>query len=577
LELVFHRRDRGVLDVTAELNDEGIASKPPFSGRKAQMFPQLTPAQIARLEAVAAHSRISKGEILAEPGDRHRPMLVVLSGSIEVVQPGMNGEVLVVVHTAGSFTGEMSTLQGIGSLVRARVRDAGEVLVIAEDRLRTVIQTDSDLSELFMRAFILRRVGLIASQAGDVILLGSSYSAGTLRLQQFLTRNAFPYVNLDVNTDPSVQTLLERFHIKADEVPVVLCRGEVVLRNPSNEEVAACLGMNQQIDDDRIRDVIVVGAGPSGLAAAVYAASEGLDVLVLETGTPGGQAGSSSKIENYLGFPTGISGLALAGRARVQAQKFGAEIRTAYSALKLNCNERPYAVELCHGNAVRARAIIIATGAEYRQLAIENASRFLGTGIYYAATATEARRCEMKEVIVVGGGNSAGQAAAFLASKCRHVHLLVRSKGLADSMSHYLIRRIDETPNITLHTSTEIASLEGDEQLERVVWKTAPDHVLQTQAIGHVFLMMGALPSTRWLKGCIALNDKGFVQTGADLSPADLPAANGSAARPPQSFETNWPGIFAVGDVRCGSVKRVAAAVGEGSACVQQVHQALRD
>jgi len=256
--------------VTAELNDEGIAGKPPFSGRKAQMFPQLTPAQIARLEAVATHSRISKGQILAEPGDRHRPMLVVLSGSIEVVQPGMNGEVLVVVHTAGSFTGEMSTLQGIGSLVRARVRDAGEVLVIAEDRLRTVIQTDSDLSELFMRAFILRRVGLIASQAGDVILLGSSYSAGTLRLQQFLTRNAFPYVNLDVNTDPSVQTLLERFHIKADEVPVVLCRGEVVLKNPSNEEVAACLGMNQQIDDDRIRDVIVVGAGPSGLAAAVY-------------------------------------------------------------------------------------------------------------------------------------------------------------------------------------------------------------------------------------------------------------------------------------------------------------------
>jgi thioredoxin reductase (NADPH) len=577
LELVFHRRDRGVLDVTAELNDEGIAGKPPFSGRKAQMFPQLTPAQIARLEAAATHRRISKGEILAEPGDRHRPMLVVLSGSIEVVQPGMNGEVLVVVHTAGSFTGEMSTLQGIGSLVRARVRDAGEVLVIAEDRLRTVIQTDSDLSELFMRAFILRRVGLIASQAGDVILLGSSYSAGTLRLQQFLTRNAFPYVNLDVNTDPSVQTLLERFHIKADEVPVVLCRGEVVLRNPSNEEVAACLGMNQQIDDDRIRDVIVVGAGPSGLAAAVYAASEGLDVLVLETGTPGGQAGSSSKIENYLGFPTGISGLALAGRARVQAQKFGAEIRTAYSALKLNCNERPYAVELCHGNAVRARAIIIATGAEYRQLAIENASRFLGTGIYYAATATEVRRCEMKEVIVVGGGNSAGQAAVFLASKCRHVRLLVRSKGLADSMSHYLIRRIDETPNITLHTNTEIASLEGDEQLERVVWKTAPDRVLQTHAIGHVFLMTGAVPSTRWLKGCIALNDKGFVRTGADLSPADLAAANGSAARPPQSFETNWPGIFAVGDVRCGSVKRVAAAVGEGSACVQQVHQALHD
>ncbi len=556
---------------------QAIADKPPFSGRKAQMFPQLTRAQIARLETHATHSHMSQGEILSQPGDRHRPMLVILSGSIEVVQPGMSGEVLLVVHTAGGFTGEISMLQGIGSLVRSRVRESGEVLAITEDRLRTIIQADAELSELFMRAFILRRVGLLESQTSDVILLGSVHSAGTLRLQQFLTRNSFPYLNLDVNTDPTVQTLLERFHISADDVPVVLCRGEVVLKNPSNEEVAACLGMNQQIDDDRIRDVVVVGAGPAGLAAAVYAASEGLDVLVLETGTPGGQAGSSSKIENYLGFPTGISGLALAGRARVQAQKFGAEIRTAYSALKLDCNQRPYAVELGSGAAVRARSIVIATGAEYRQLAIDNAARFLGTGIYYAATATEARRCEMKDVIVVGGGNSAGQAAVYLAGRCRHVHLLVRSKGLADTMSNYLIRRIDDTANITLHTHTEIQSLEGKEQLERVIWRTGPDNVLETHAIGHVFLMTGAVPSTRWLKGCIALNEKGFVLTGSDLPPADLPAGDGTARRPPQSFETNWPGIFAVGDVRCGSVKRVAAAVGEGSACVQQVHQALRD
>jgi thioredoxin reductase (NADPH) len=471
----------------------------------------------------------------------------------------------------------MSTLQGIGSLVRSRVREEGEVLVITEDRLRTIIQTDAELSELFMRAFILRRVRLIASQAGDVILLGSSHSAGTLRIQQFLTRNSYPFVNLDVNTDAAVEALLERFHIKPDEIPVVLCRGEVVLKNPSNEEVAACLGMNQQIDDDRVRDVIVVGAGPSGLAAAVYAASEGLDVLVLETGTPGGQAGSSSKIENYLGFPTGISGLALAARARIQAQKFGAEIRTAYSAMKLNCGQRPYAVDLCHGNAVRARSIIIATGAEYRQLTLENAARFIGTGIYYAATATEARRCEMKEVIIVGGGNSAGQAAVFLAGRCQHVHLLVRSKGLADTMSHYLILRIAESSNITLHTNTEITSLQGSEQLERVIWRTAPENVLETHEIGHVFLMTGAVPSTHWLKGCIALNDKGFVRTGSDLTAADLPSTSAFAARPPLSFETNWPGIFAVGDVRCGSVKRVAAAVGEGSACVQQVHQALHD
>jgi thioredoxin reductase (NADPH) len=563
--------------MTGDANDVGIADNPPFDSRQAQTFPQLTPAQIERLAAHGTRRAISKGEILAEPGDRNRPMLVVLSGSVEVVQTGMDGEVLIVVHTAGSFSGEMSTFQGIGSLVRSRVRDAGEVLVITDDHLRAIIQTDAELSELFMRAFILRRVRLIASQAGDVVLLGSNHSAGTLRIQQFLTRNSYPFLNLDVNTDAAVEALLERFHIKADEIPVVLCRGEVVLKNPSNEEVAACLGMNQQIDDDRVRDVIVVGAGPSGLAAAVYAASEGLDVLVLETGTPGGQAGSSSKIENYLGFPTGISGLALAARARIQAQKFGAEIRTAYSAMKLNCGQRPYAVDLCHGNAVRGRSIIIATGAEYRQLTLENAARFIGTGIYYAATATEARRCESKEVIIVGGGNSAGQAAVYLAGKCQHVHLLVRSEGLADTMSRYLIRRITESSNITLHTSTEITSLLGGDQLERVVWRTAPENVLEMHEIAHVFLMTGAVPSTRWLKGCIALNDKGFVRTGSDLTAADLPSTSGFAARLPQSFETNWPGIFAVGDVRCGSVKRVAAAVGEGSACVQQVHQALHD
>ncbi|HXI76409.1 MAG TPA: FAD-dependent oxidoreductase [Steroidobacteraceae bacterium] len=554
---------------------EGLAAGPAFAGRKAQMFPQLTTAQIARLSAHGTRRNMSKGEVLAEPGDRNRPVLVVLSGSIEVVQPGLSGEVLVVVHTAGSFTGEMSTLQGIGTLVRSRVREAGEILVITDERLRTIIQTDAELSEIFMRAFILRRVGLLDSKSGDVILLGSSHSAGTLRLQQFLTRNSYPYVNLDVNTDSSVQALLERFHVQAADVPVVLCRGAVVLKNPSNEEVAACLGMNQLIDDDRIRDLIVVGAGPAGLAAAVYGASEGLDVLVLETGTPGGQAGSSSKIENYLGFPTGISGLALAARARIQAQKFGAEIRTAYSAMKLNCGARPYVIDLCHGHAVRARCVVIATGAEYRRLAIENVARFLGTGVYYAATNTEVRRCEMRDVIVVGGGNSAGQAAVFLAGRCSHVHLLVRSRGLADSMSSYLIRRIADMPNITLHANTEIVSLQGGEQLERVIWRTAPGNVPETHPIGHVFLMTGAVPSTRWLQGCIALNDKGFVRTGMDLTAADLAA--GAAVRPAQSFETNWPGIFAVGDVRCGSVKRVAAAVGEGSACVQQVHQALHD
>jgi thioredoxin reductase (NADPH) len=551
--------------------DEGLANAPQFVGRKTQMFPLLTPAQLARLEGHGTHRRIARGEILAEPGDRNRPMLVVLSGSIEAVQPGFERDVLVVVHHAGSFTGEMTTLNSVGSLVRHRVRDDGEVLVITDDHLRTIMQTDAELSEILMRAFILRRVGLMNSQAGDVILLGSVNSAGTLRLQQFLTRNSFPFVTLDVNTDPSVQRLLDRFHVSREEIPVVLCRGEVVLKNPSNEEVAACLGMNPPIDDDRIRDLIVVGAGPAGLAAAVYGASEGLDVLVLETGTPGGQAGSSSRIENYLGFPTGVSGLALAARARVQAQKFGAEIRTAYSARKLDCKERPFAIELDRNAKVRGRAIIIATGAEYRQLTLANAARYLGAGLYYAATATESRRCETKEVIVVGGGNSAGQAAVYLSSKCRHVHLLVRAAGLGDSMSSYLIRRIEEAANITLHIRTEIKSLEGADQLERVIWQTQGSGP-EPHDIGHVFLMTGAVPATDWLRGCIALNDKGFVRTGADLTAEDV-AARG--AWTPQSFETNWPGIFAVGDVRCGSVKRVAAAVGEGSACVQQVHKAL--
>jgi thioredoxin reductase (NADPH) len=555
---------------------EGIIAQSPYAGRSAQMFPLLTAVQIARLGAHSRKISIKKGDVLAEPGDRAR-MFVVLSGSIEVVQPTLSGETLVTVHTPGRFSGDVGTLRGIGGVVRLRAREDGEVLLIEEAQLRAIVQTDSELSELFMRAFILRRVSLITSQSSDVILLGSTHSAGTLRLQQFLTRNTYPFVNLDVDGDPSVRDLLERFHVKIEDIPVLVCRGSLVLKNPSNEEVASCLGMNQQIDDDRIRDVIVVGAGPAGLAAGVYAASEGLDALVIETGTPGGQAGSSSKIENYLGFPTGISGLALASRALIQAQKFGAEIRTAYTAQHLNCDTRPYAIEMGNGHRVRTRTVIIATGADYRQLGLENASRFLGTGIYYAATATEARRCEKAEVIVVGGGNSAGQAAIFLAGTCRTVHLLVRSKGLADSMSQYLIRRIEEMPNIILRVHTEITALEGCDQLARVTWRTGPDTKPETHDIGHVFLMTGALPCTTWLNSCIALNDKGFVRTGSELRREDLPAARWMNARQPEFFETNIPGIFAVGDVRCGSVKRVAAAVGEGSACIQQVHRVLNE
>jgi thioredoxin reductase (NADPH) len=547
-----------------------------YESRREQMFPKLTPAQVARLEPHGRKIRTSAGQLLAEAGDSHRDLHVVLSGSLEIVRPGLKGEDPITVEVAGDFTGEMSTLRGLVGFTRVRVREAGEILAINESELRTIVQTDSEIMEIFMRAFILRRMGLIASeQAGDVILLGSMHSSATLRLVQFLTRNTYPFAMRDVDADKDAKAFLEGFNLTAGDLPVVLCRGQVVLKNPSNSEVAACLGMNPQLDAAKVRDVVVIGAGPSGLAAAVYAASEGLDVLVIETVAPGGQAGSSSKIENYLGFPTGISGLALAGRALVQAQKFGAEVTIATSALRLSCDHKPFRIDLSDGNTVRGRTVIIASGVEYRKLAIENLTDYLGVGVYFAATAIEKKLCGDEEVIVVGGGNSAGQAAVFLASHGRRVHLLVRASGLAESMSRYLIRRIEEAPNITLHANTEITALAGKGRLEKVTWRTGPDGQPQTHAIGHVFLMTGAVPNTGWLQGCVALDDKGFVRTGPDLHVEDGTPDGWPLSRPPLHLETTIPGIFAVGDVRCGSAKRVAAAVGEGSVCVQLIHRLL--
>lgn len=547
-----------------------------MSERRGQMFPKLSAAQVARLQANGKVTRVRSGDMIAEPGERFGKMLVVLSGSLEVMRPGLTGEELVTVHEANQFTGEMGTLRGQGSLVRVRVREDGEVIVIDEDRLRALVQTDSELSELFMRAFILRRVGLVAAQYGDVILLGSRHSAETLRVQQFLTRNSYPYVNLDVDTDPHAQALVERFNLNVSDIPVVLCRGTHVLKNPSNASLATCLGMNPRTDDDKIHDLAVIGAGPAGLAAAVYAASEGLGVQVVETNAPGGQAGSSSKIENYLGFPTGISGQALAGRAMVQAQKFGAAVSIATSAVRLKCEQRVHALELTGDRTIRARAVVIATGAEYRKLGIENLDQFTGNGIYYAATPVEARLCKDEEVVVVGGGNSAGQAAVFLAGNCRHVHILVRSRGLADSMSRYLIRRIEESPNITLHTRTEVIALEGGDRLERLKWRNS-DREIETCDIGHIFLMTGAVPNTSWLEGRVCLDSKGFIKTGPDLTPEDLAQTQWPLTRAPHLLETNVPGVFAVGDVRSGSIKRVASAVGEGSVCIQLVHRVLSE
>jgi len=547
-----------------------------YESRREQMFPKLTAQQIARLERHGRRIRTTAGQVLSEAGEGHRDLYVVLSGSLQIVRPGLQGEDPITIEVAGDFTGEMSTLRGLVGFTRVRVCEAGEILAITESELRTVVQTDPEIMEIFMRAFILRRMGLIAAdQTGDVILVGSTHSSGTLRLVQFLTRNTYPYVMRDVESDTDAKAFLEGFNLSAADLPVVLCRGQVALKNPSNSEVAACLGMNAQLDSERIRDVVVIGAGPSGLAAAVYAASEGLDVLVIETVAPGGQAGSSSKIENYLGFPTGISGLALAGRALVQAQKFGAEVAIATSAVRLICDRQPFRIELSDGLTVRGQTVIIASGAEYRKLAIENLTDYLGVGVYYAATAVEKKLCGDDEVVVVGGGNSAGQAAVFLSHNGRRVHLLVRSDGLAESMSRYLIRRIEETPNITLHVNTQITALEGKGRLERVTWCTGPKGEPQTHAIRHVFLMTGAVPNTEWLQGCVALDDKGFVRTGPDLHVEDGVPDGWPLSRPPLHLETTIPGIFAVGDVRCGSAKRVAAAVGEGSVCVQLIHRIL--
>jgi thioredoxin reductase (NADPH) len=540
-------------------------------------FPTLSADQIARIARYGARRRVQRGELLFDQGTEGASFYVIISGALEIVRPHKGKEDLIVVHGPGQFTGEIYLLTGRRSLARGRVVEDGEVLELGIEALRTLVQTDSELSELLMRAFILRRLSLIQQGLGDVVLIGSHYSPSTLRLREFLIRNGHPYKYIDVERDADAEKFLDKLGIGVEEVPVVVCRGELILRNPSFEQVADCLGFNAAIDVGVVRDLLVVGAGPAGLAAAVYAASEGLDVLVLETHAPGGQAGSSSKIENYLGFPTGISGQALAGRAFTQAEKFGASVAITRSAAKLLCKKKPFAVQLSTGDVVHARSVVVASGAQYRKLPLERLADFEGAGVYYAASPMEAQVCGGEEVIVVGGGNSAGQAAVFLAGTAQHVHMLVRSDGLADSMSRYLIRRIEENPSITLRTRTEIEALEGETHLERVRWRSAATGDAETRPIRHVFSMTGAVPNTVWVGGCLALDDKGFVKAGPDIGADELSAAGWPLERAPYLLETSTPGVFVVGDVRAGSVKRVASAVGEGSICVQLVHKALAE
>jgi thioredoxin reductase (NADPH) len=541
-----------------------------------QAFPKLTPEQVERIAAHGRIRRVEHGEILVAAGKPTPKFFVITAGTIEALNLTSEGEATVTTILPGQFTGEVTMLSGRRALVTLRVDEPGEVIEVDRDQLLGLVQLDAELSAIFVRSFLLRRARLIAGGFGDVVLVGSNHSSDTLRIKEFLTRNAHPYSSIDPDSDQDVQHLLDHFQFSIAEIPVLICRGRTVLRNPTNREIADCLGFNDSIDQTHARDVVIVGAGPSGLAAAVYAASEGLDVLVLESNAPGGQAGSSSRIENYLGFPSGISGGELTARAYTQAQKFGAEVVIAEAATRLDCTRSAYTIEIDNGPRVPARTVIIATGAEYRKLPLENITRFEGAGIYYGATFVESQLCEGEEVIVVGGGNSAGQAAVFLAQTARMVHMLVRSRGLADTMSRYLIRRIEESPAITLRTCTEITALEGNGHLERVQWRT-DDSAAETHDIQHVFVMTGAAPSTSWLDGCVALDSQGFIKTGPDLTREELSVAKWPLARQPHLLETSRPGVFAVGDVRAGNIKRVASAVGEGSIAISFVHQALQE
>jgi thioredoxin reductase (NADPH) len=546
-----------------------IQSEPEFDPsdpyvRDAQTFPHLSPEMSARVASYGTEERLPGGTLLFRRGDRSVDFFFVLEGNVEIFDLGPHGEPNVfTVHGERQFTGELDLFNDREILVSGRTGTASRVVRVKRADFRRLVSSEPDIGELIMRAFILRRVGLIRYVQGGVVLIGPGHGAHTLRLQRFLMRNGYPHRLFDTEADPDAGGFLACFELTADQLPVVIAPGERrVLRNPPISTLADALGLTEQVDPAHVFDVVVVGAGPGGLAAAVYAASEGLETLVLEGLAPGGQAGTSSKIENYLGFPTGISGQALAGRAQVQAQKFGARLLISRPVTGIDCEHRPYRLRLEDDRSVLARSVVIATGARYRKLDVPQLERFEGQGIHYAATAMESQLCTGEEVVVVGGGNSAGQAAVFLSRTVSRVHVLVRGRGLAATMSDYLVQRILSSPRISLHTRTEITALGGDTLLREVTWLNRDTGELSTHRIGNVFVMIGAEPNTEWLQGCLELDSKGFVKTGYD--------ADGHPLASP--YETTRPGIYAVGDVRSGSVKRVASSVGEGSVVVQAIH-----
>ncbi len=543
---------------------------------KADLRPKLTPEQIARLEPYGSREFLSRESILFDEGDTEIDFFVVLSGMVDIRQYTTEGFRSIVKEGPGEFVGDTSTLTGRAAVVQAVADEDSEVLRITPGKLRRVVVEDSELSDRILRTFLVRRSFLIESGHSAIKVIGSRFSPETHQLRSFLTRNNLPYSFLDLENDPGVAALLDHLGVKVDETPILMHRDKDIYKNPTVEDVAHCLGLDVLAADD-LCDVVVVGSGPAGLAASVYAASEGLSVMAIDTTAPGGQAGTSSKIENYLGFPTGISGAELAARATVQAQKFGTRMATPIRAVRLSRDGANYEVAFADERSVRGRSVVIATGARYRRLDVPGSDRFEGCGIYYGATAMESELCVGCDVVVVGGGNSAGQGAVYLAKGARNVHIVFRRDDLSDTMSRYLIRRIEETPNIHLHPRSEITGLIGDECLKAVEITTKGESVPFRLEARHLFLFLGALPCTDWLQGTVVMDDKGFVKTGPDLAPEELAHAGWPDHRPPTLFETSLPRVYAVGDARSGSVKRVASAVGEGSIVVQFIHRALEE
>ena len=550
--------------------------------RRHQLFPVLDAGQIEMAKRFASGPArdFAPGEILFDVGERHAPAWLVLKGSIDVVRrDGLDRKAAITSLCAGQFSGEVSQLAGRESLASGRAGADGCVaLPFDAAHVRALMIGSAEVGEIMMRAFILRRVGLIEAGGGGSVLVGDPASPDLVRLQGFLGRNGYPHTVLDAIHDADGRAVVERFGVLPNELPLMICPNGALLKRPTDAEAGACLGITPELDPEKVYDVAVVGAGPAGLAAAVYAASEGLSVLVLDQRAFGGQAGASARIENYLGFPTGISGMALAGRAFNQALKFGAEIAIPIEAARLDRGEpgqKPAAfprLEFTNGGAVRARTVVIASGARYRRPPLPNLSTFEGRGVSYWASPIEAKLCEGEEVALVGGGNSAGQAVVFLASKVKRLHLVVRGPGLEASMSRYLVDRIAALPNVELHAGTEVVALEGDDVagLTAAVFRERATGATHRCPLRHIFLFIGADPNAAWLDGCVAVDEKGFVITGSDWG-----RGAGENSRPALPLETSFPGVFAIGDVRSGSTKRVAAAVGEGAAVVAQIHTLL--